>query len=118
MNGSNLLQLFMLIIVFVFILAATYFTTKWIARSGMIRNHARNIAVKETFKIATGKYIQIIRIGSKYYAIGVSKDQISFLTALDENQLDFQTAEMTNTKLSFKEMIEKMSAGKKSSDIK
>ena len=54
------------------------------------RARSRNIKVIETFKIApNGKYIQIIQLGKKYYSIGVTKDQITFLTPLDEAQLDF-----------------------------
>lgn len=118
MDWSNLLQLFILVIVFGFVLAATYFVTKWIAKSGMIQSQARNIKVQETFKIATGKYIQIIQLGTKYYAIGVTKDQITFLTPLDEEQLNLESTNITNSKLSFKEMMERVSAGKNKSDIK
>lgn len=114
MSGSNILQLLALVIVFIIVLAATYYFTKWIAKSGMIQSQSKNIKVKETFKIATGKYIQIIQLGTKYYAIGVSKDQINFLTPLDEDQLNFDPMIVSDSKLSFREMFEKMSQNRKS----
>ena len=86
---ENILQLTAVVVVFVLVLAGTYYVTKWIAKSGMIQSQSRNIKVIETFKITNGKYIQIIQLGKKYYSIGVTKDQITFLTPLDEAQLDF-----------------------------
>lgn len=105
--NSNILQLLAVIIVFVIVLAGTYYVTKWIAKSGVIQSQSRNIKVIETFKITTGKYIQIIQLGTKYYAIGVAKESITFLTPLDAEQLDFAPELNHNPKVSFKEMIEK-----------
>ena len=101
--NSNILQLLAVIIVFVIVLAGTYYVTKWIAKSGVIQSQSRNIKVIETFK----KYIQIIQLGTKYYAIGVAKESITFLTPLDAEQLDFAPELNHNPKVSFKEMIEK-----------
>jgi flagellar protein FliO/FliZ len=92
MDASNILQVLALIVVFVIVLFATYYVTKWIAKSGAIQSHSRNIKVIETFKVAPNKYIQIIQLGSKYYSIGITKDNITFLTALEEEQLDFSQA--------------------------
>lgn len=110
---SNILQLLAVVIVFVIVLAATYYVTKWIAKSGMIQNQARNIKVIETFKITTGKYIQIIQLGNKYYAIGVTKDQITFLTPLEEEQLDFAPDVNLDSKHSFKEILDKFTKNNK-----
>lgn len=110
---SNILQLLAVVIIFVIVLAGTYYATKWIAKSGMIQNQARNIRVIETFKITTGKYIQIIQLGTKYYAIGVTKDQITFLTPLEEEQLDFAPDVNNDSKLSFKEIFDKFTKNNK-----
>lgn len=91
--GNNILQLLGMILVFVLVLFATYYATKWIAKSGAVQSYAKNIKVIETFKIAPNKYIQIIELGNRYYAIGVTKDNITFLSSLDEEQLDLQKTE-------------------------
>lgn len=101
-----------LIIVFVIVLAATYYITKWVAKSGMVQSQSKNIKVKETFRIATGKYIQIIQLGTKYYAIGVTKEEITFLTPLEEEQLDLTAVVNTSQKVSFKEIFDKLSPNK------
>lgn len=113
---GNLLQLIVLVIVFVIVLAATYYLTKWIAKSGMIQTQSTNIKVKETFRIANGKYIQIIQLGTKYYSIGVTKDNITFLTQLDEEQLELNPTVLSHQKSSFKDIFEKMSLGKDKTD--
>ena len=48
---ENILQLTAVVVVFVLVLAGTYYVTKWIAKSGMIQSQSRNIKVIETFKI-------------------------------------------------------------------
>ena len=109
---SNIIQLVVVLIVFVLILVATYFTTKWVGKSGAIQSHAKNISVIETFRIATNKYIQIVKIGTGYYAIGISKDDFSFLTELSEDQLDLSGADNSAGTLSFKEVIGRLKKDK------
>lgn len=102
---QNVLQLISLLIILILILAASYYVTKWIAKSGMVQNQANNIKVIETFKIAPNKYIQIIQLGKKYYSIAVTKEQVTFLTALEEEQLDFSLGERNGKAMSFKEVF-------------
>ena len=104
---SNTLQLVAILIVFVLVLIATYFTTRWIGKSGAIQSHSPNIHVKETFKIAPNKYVQIIELGNKFYAIGVSKDNISFLTELSEEQLDLTPVAQDQRQKSFKDLFDR-----------
>ncbi len=108
--GSNILQLLGMIVVFVLVLAATYYITKWIAKSGAIQPYAKNIKVIETFKIAPNKYIQIIQLGNRYYSIGVTKETITFLSALDEEQLDLQEPDVTVQNTSFLDVMSKVTS--------
>ena len=110
---SNVIQLVVILIIFILVLVATYFTTKWIGKSGAIQASSPNIRVKETYKIAPNKYIQIIELGDKYYAIGVSKDNITFLTELSEEQLDLTPIESSKGSGSFKDFFEKVRKEKK-----
>lgn len=103
--GSNILQLLAVILVFILVLAATYYVTRWIAKSGAIQQRSQNIQVIETFKIAPNKYVQIIRLGSKYCSIGVTKEQITYLTDLEEEQLELCREETAVKDVSFKEVM-------------
>ena len=98
--------------------------TKWIAKSGTMQSRARNIKVIETFKIAPSKYLQIIKMGKKYFAIGVTKEQITFLTELDETQLDLDLQQGLKNgdgmikDISFKEVMKNMLSNIKDRDDK
>lgn len=118
MDVGNVLQLLALIVVFVLILFATYYVTKWIAKTGAIQTRARNIKVVETFKITQNKYIQIIQLGSKYYAIGISKDNITFLTCLEEEQLDFSEMPSVSGQIPFKDLLDRFAAKRNSRENK
>lgn len=107
---NNILQLLGMVVVFILILAATYYVTKWIARSGAIQPCSKNIKVIETFKVAPNKYIQIIQLGSRYYSIGVTKENITFLSALDEEQLDLQELDVTLPNTSFMDVMSKVAS--------
>ncbi len=104
---SNVIQLVVIIVIFILVLVATYFTTRWIGKTGALQTQSPNIHVKETFKIAPNKYIQIIELGDQYYAIGVSKDNITFLTALSKDQLDLTPVDKEHNAVSFKDMMNK-----------
>ena len=116
---NNILQLITALFVFVLVLALTYFVTKWIAKSGAMQSRAKNIKVIETYKIAPSKYIQIIQIGKKQYAIGVTKEQITYLTELTEDQLKIPE-DFGNTvgDTSFKEVMKNMLLNVKNRDDK
>lgn len=108
MHWQNVLELIAVLIVFVFVLAATYYVTKWIGKSGVVQIQSNNIKVIETFKIAQNKYIQIIQLGDKYYSIAVTKDNITFLAALDEEQLDLTKKDKEVTVLPFRDILNRL----------
>lgn len=116
MTAGNIWQLLIVLVVFIAVLAATYYVSKWIARSGLVQTHAKNIKVIETFKLTAGSYIQIIQLGTKFYAIGVTKDSITYLTSLEEEQLDLQPAVIQNQKIPFKDIFDKIAKKSKDSE--
>lgn len=110
MNGSsiaNFFQLVGLVLLLIFILIATYFTTRWIGKSTISQSKNKNIKVIETFRISPNKYIQIIAIGEKYIAIGVSKDHIEYLTDLEQEQLVIPDISV-HSESDFKEIFSKI----------
>lgn len=107
---ESFFQLIGILLVFLFVLAITYVTTKWIAgyQKGVMYN--KNIRVIETFRVNNNKFIQIIQIGKKYLAVSVCKDTINVLTELTEEQLTWLPTEEdkdANQALDFKEIFEK-----------
>ena len=89
---ASFLKLLMLLIAFILILAASYYVTKWYAKSGFIKKQ-NNMEIIDTFSMGPNRQICIMRIGQKYIAVSVCKDQIRFLTEIPEDQLEL-TAQM------------------------
>lgn len=108
---ESFFQLIGILLVFLFVLIITYFTTKWIAgyQKGVMCN--KNIRVIETFRVNNNKFIQIIQIGKKYLAVSVCKDTINVLTELTEEQLTWFPTEAEKDAAGtpdFKEILEKL----------
>jgi flagellar protein FliO/FliZ len=105
---SSFAQLITLLIVFVFVLALTFYATKWMAKMQKSQFKNSNIKVIETFRLSNTKYIQIVKLGEKYVAIAVGKDTVTYLTELDESELDLTKAMEGTSNLEFQEILKKV----------
>ena len=104
-------QLLTLLIIFIFVLAVTYYVTRFV---GNYQNGS-NINILETMRIANNKYIQIVKIGSRVFAIAVAKDTVSYLCELDEDELIYKessSGKMLINNDNFKEILEKFKKDK------
>jgi len=111
---NSFVELMTVLIIFVFVLGITYFSTVWIANFQKGKVFSKNIEVIETYKITTNKYLQIVKTGEKYFVIAVCKDTVTFLTELEKEQITFQTdTDGTTPKINFKELLEKAKEIKK-----
>lgn len=109
---SDILQLLFMLVAFVVVLFAACYTTKFMAKKGFIQPKTNNIEVKEMYRISPNKVIQIVRIGTKYIAIAVGKDEITYLTELTEEQLDFTVQNNEINGFSFSEVFKQMKENK------
>lgn len=107
---DSVLQLFLSIMVFVLVLAVTFFVTKWIGNYQQTQMKNNNIEVIETVRIMNGKCIQIVRIADEYIVIAVCKDTVTFLTKLEDFSVE-KKEEVVND--SFKDVLEKLNLKKK-----
>lgn len=99
-------QFVTVILVFVFVLALTYFTTRFVGSFQKNRSYCKNIESVETYKITTNKYVQIIKVGEKYLAVAVCKDTVTLLAELSEEELDLSASETVSGE-SFQEVLAK-----------
>lgn len=84
---AGIFKLIFLVIIFIVILVLSYLVTKWYANSGLVKNKTNNIEIKESFQLAPGKTISIVRIGEKYVALAQFKDNVVKLAELTEEEL-------------------------------
>ena len=106
---GNILQLIGLIIVFILILCATYYTSRWIGKSSFTQQRAANIQVVETFRLSQTKYIQIIRAGTgRYFVIAVSTENITYIAELKEEDIILRDESQNAEKVSFSDIMKKL----------
>ena len=106
---KSVMQFFTVFALFLFVCVITYYTTKFTASYQKGRMRSSNMELLEAVRISGNKYIQIVRIGSKYLAVAVCKDQVSMLCELTEEELllQDQTPE-GSAPAEFKELFDKI----------
>lgn len=108
---DNLVQLLGLVLLLIIILVAAYYTSKFVGSMKLRQMKCSNFKVIDSYRISPNKLLQIIKIGTKYFVISITKDTINLITEIDEgdiiinenndspsNQLD---------KLNFKQILDK-----------
>ena len=108
-------QLLTLLIIFIFVLAVTYYVTRFVGNYQKNKLSGSNINILETMRIPNNKYIQIVKIGSRVFAIAVAKDTVSYLCELDEDELIYKessSGKMLINNDNFKEILEKFKKDK------
>ncbi|PKM54075.1 MAG: flagellar biosynthetic protein FliO [Firmicutes bacterium HGW-Firmicutes-5] len=89
MDLKDYLQFITVIILFFVILWAAYFATKFLGNLQMNKSNGSNLKIIEVIPVGPQKTLQLIRIGSEYMVIGVSKDHITFVQSVEESKLTF-----------------------------
>lgn len=102
---QSIAELISLILIFIVVLVVCYATTKFVAGKQIAQKKAGNFEVIETFSITQGKYLQLVRMGSKYVVISVTKEHITYITELDESEVCQIQKNMSVTGKSFKEVL-------------
>lgn len=85
---SSMVELISVLLIFVFVLALTYFVTRWIAGYQRTKTAQGNLSVIEVIRVANNQYIQILRAGTdRYLVVGVGREQITLLATLSGEEL-------------------------------
>lgn len=104
---DNALQLIGLILLFCFVLAATYFTSKFVGNYKLGQQRNKNFKTIETYKVAPNKFLQLVKMGNKYVVISIGKDDIRFITELSEEDI-LLPVEGTEQGIKFSDLITKV----------
>ena len=82
-----MIRLIASIVVFVFVIAATYFTTRFIGNYQKKTLKGTNFDTIEVYRLTPNKYLQLIRMGSQYVVIAVCKDTVTTICTLEGDNL-------------------------------
>lgn len=106
-RAEGFTQFLTVILVFLLVLALTYFTTRFVGNYQKARSVNRNFEVIETYRITNGKYLQIVKIGEKYMVIGIGKDNITSICELSADDIKPVTESPSQSIETFKNILDK-----------
>ena len=107
---DSILQFITVLLIFVLVLAITYFVTRWVGNYQKMQNYGNNIQILESVRISPSAYVEILQVGKKIIAIAVSKDNVTFLTELNEDEIALHSDERTGS-INFSSILEKVRIG-------
>lgn len=84
---NSFFQLLGAILIFIFVLVITYYTTKWIGGYQKAHMMGKHLETVETVRLVGNKYLQIIKAGEVYLVVAVGKDEVTLLAQLTAEQL-------------------------------
>ncbi len=106
-GADSYIQFMTVLILFLLVLAVTYFVTKWMAGYQKSRLSNANLEIIETIGLSNNKYVQIIRVGQKYLAVAICKDTVTMLTEVSEQDLILSDGSVPKT-MGFKDILDKV----------
>lgn len=106
-TGDNFLQLIGLVLILIIILAAAYFTTRFVGNVKLSQLKNSNFQVIDTYRISPNKLMQVVKVGNKYIVIAIGKETVNFITELEESEV-FLREPGNLEKQSFKQVLEKL----------
>ena len=84
---DSFVQLITVLVIFIFVLIITYFTTRWMAGIQKGRSFNKNLRIIETISARNTKLISIVQAGEKYLVVSIGKDEVHYLTELKQEEL-------------------------------
>ena len=84
---DSFVQLITFLVIFIFVLIITYFTTRWMAGIQKGRSFNKNLRIIETISAGNNKMISIVQAGEKYLVVSIGKDEGHSLTEHKQEEL-------------------------------
>ena len=103
---NSIAQFVTVLLIFLFVLIITYFTTRYIARIEKRRMVTGNMELLDALRISNNKYLQIVKVGSKYLCLAVCKDTVTMLVELEQE--DIKEIESEIKPIDFQDILEKV----------
>ena len=104
---ESVIQFITVLLIFIFVLAITWISTKYIAGIQKDRYKTGNMELIETLRISNNKYMQIVRVGSKYYCMAVCKDTVTMLGEIRKEEMIFSENNV-DVNMDFHKILESM----------
>ncbi|MCR4761928.1 MAG: flagellar biosynthetic protein FliO [Lachnospiraceae bacterium] len=123
-NQGSLAQLVTILVIFLLVVLLAWFSAKMLAHYSKASASAHgNMEVVEALRLSPSQVVEIIRIGNRYVAVAVSRDQVSRLgewgtDELELQNLSSQTASGSGRTLDFLKILKERSGNGNETDQK
>ena len=83
---NNFARFVTMLIIFILVLVLTYYTTRFVAGTKKGSLKTSNMELLESLQLGGGKYLQLLRLGSHYIVVAVTKERVELLTELNADE--------------------------------
>ena len=104
---DSIVQFITILFIFAFVLAITWVSTRYIAGIQKEQYKTGNMELVETLRISNNKYLQIVRVGNKYFCMAVCKETGTMLGEIQKEDMVFNENNL-NAGMDFQKILEKM----------
>ena len=88
LTGTNVLEdlfkLIGLLAVFVVVIIACYYVTRLVGTNQLAKTKNSNFKILDTYKLGQNQLIAIVEVGTRYFCIGITKENVSLICELSE----------------------------------
>lgn len=112
---KEILSVIVILLLFVGILYLAYITTKFIGKRYSVKGKSfNNMKILDTASIGQDRQLMIVKAAERVFLIGVTSNQISLISELDEEKLEIESAEEAQS-MDFSDALKKVLKDKFSS---
>ncbi len=89
-SDNPVFQFITVTLIFVIVLALTYFTTRWVGSYQKKQMSYGTIKIIESYRLSSNKVMNIVKAGNKCFLIAVCKDTVTLIGEVDEESLELK----------------------------
>ena len=84
---ENFFKTIYYLIMFILILSAAYFITKFIARQGLTQSRTKTMKLMESMPLGVDKSLHLVQVGAQYFLIGSASKSLVLISELNQDML-------------------------------
>ncbi len=86
-------QFVTVLLAFIFVLAITLVGTRLIGNYQKKQSFSKNFEIIEGYRVANNKFLELVRIGKRYYVLAIGKEELSLIAEVEEEELELMSDE-------------------------
>ena len=99
-------QFLTVFVIFLVVLAITYYTTRFVGKYQKLQGFNKNFEAIETYRVTGNKFLQLVRVGKRYFVVAVGKDEISLISEVSGEDIELNPEVNSVANDRFKQIFE------------